>query len=235
MKEISEEAQESVRQLRETNARYDEELQQCKDRTEVYLQRLHDSDAAVETCTARTKYYEAESSRLRSLNENLTDDNERLLEKYTSLEIRCADMRRDFDAFRAEMAIQGPAAAEENTRYHAAPLSEVNTEVNAELEEKVHNLEARNTELSASNARLLSDNEAAAADIEQIQPILRECSEDKRELEHRREMTNEMVDELKAKDKELKILSYKLQCISTKPRGLELLNECEQSDELSLS
>jgi hypothetical protein len=40
---------------------------------------------------------------------------------------------------------------------------------------------------------------------------------------------------LKAKDKELKILSYKLQCISTKPRGLELLNECEQSDELSLS
>ena len=237
MKEISEEAQESVRQLRETNARYDEELQQCKDRTEVYLQRLHDSDAAVETCTARTKYYEAESSRLRSLNENLTDDNERLLEKYTSLEIRCADMRRDFDAFRAEMAIQGPAAAEENARYHAPPLSEVNAnaEVNAELEEKVHNLEARNTELSASNARLLSDNEAAAADIEQIQPILRECSEDKRELEHRREMTNEMVDELKAKDKELKILSYKLQCISTKPRGLELLNECEQSDELSLS
>lgn len=231
MEEISEQAEESVQHMRETNGRYDDELQQCKDRTEVYLQRLHESDAAVENCNARRKYYEAESSRLRELNENLADDNERLYQQYTSLEIRCADMRRDFDAFRAEIAIQGPAARDE---YPRAPLAdEVKDEVNAELEEKVHTLEARNTELSASNARLLSENEAAAADIEQIQPILRECSDDKRELEQRREMTNEMVEELKAKDKELRILSYKLQCISTKPRGHELLTECEQGDELS--
>jgi len=231
MEEISEQAEESVRNMRETNDRYDDELQQCKDRTEVYLQRLHESDAAVENCNARRKYYEAESSRLRELNENLADDNERLYQQYTSLEIRCADMRRDFDAFRAEIAIQGPAARDE---YAREPFSttQINDEVNAELEEKVHNLEARNTQLSASNARLLSENEAAAADIEQIQPILRECSEDKRELEQRREMTNEMVDELKAKEKELRILSYKLQCISTKPRGRELLTECEQGDEL---
>jgi len=235
MEEISEQAEESVQHMRETNDRYDDELQQCKDRTEVYLQRLHDSDAAVENCNARRKYYEAESSRLRELNENLADDNQRLYEQYTSLEIRCADMRRDFDAFRAEMAIQGPAARDE---YPRAPLAdevkgEVNDEVNAELEEKVHKLEARNTELSASNARLLSENEAAAADIEQIQPILRECSEDKRELEKHREMNNEMVDELREKERQNRILSYKLQCISTKPRGHELLTECEQGDELS--
>ena len=235
MKEISEQAEESVQLIRETNDRYDDELQQCKDRTEVYLQRLHDSGAAVEECSARSKYYELETTRLRDLNETLTNDNEHLFGQYTSLEIRCADMRRDFDAFRAEMAIQGPAEVPENPRYQAGPLNDVNFEINAQLEERVHNLEARNTELSASNARLLSDNEAAAADIEQIQPILAECAEDKRELEHRREMTNDMVTDLRDKERLNKILSYKLHCISTKHQGQQLINECDQDDEVDHS
>ena len=97
---------------------------------------------------------------------------------------------------------------------------------NGQLIRRIHNYEERINELSTIIRRYESENQRLKNEIESVEDVLQECDTTKRELSHYKDRSQELIDELSAKDADITRLTDLIKCSQQDGRFNDVLERC---------